>query len=71
MTPDGNPIFGEYEGLQGFIHATGTCGQGFMLGPGLGWTIARMLNNELSDEEKACLKTISLNRDFSSAEKLM
>lgn len=71
MTPDGNPIFGEYEGLQGFIHATGTCGQGFMLGPGLGWTIARMLNNELSEEEKACLKTISLNRDFSSAEKLM
>ncbi len=71
MTLDGNPIFGEYEGLQGFIHATGTCGQGFMLGPGLGWTIARMLNNELSEEEKACLKTISLNRDFSSAEKLM
>lgn len=71
MTPDGNPIFGEYEGLKGFIHATGTCGQGFMLGPGMGWTIARMLNNELTPEEKACLETISLKRDFSSAEKLM
>lgn len=71
MTPDGNPIFGEYEGLEGFIHATGACGQGFMLGPGMGWTIARMLKKELTAEEKANLKTISLKRDFSSTEKLM
>jgi len=32
MTPDGNPILGEVEGIEGFLLATGACGQGFMLG---------------------------------------
>lgn len=71
MTPDGNPIFGEYPGLKGYIHATGTCGQGFMLGPGMGWYITSLITNTLSDAEKKCLHSLRIDRDYSSAEKLM
>lgn len=41
MSPDGNPLVGWNRHMAGLIHATGMCGQGFMLGPGLGETIAR------------------------------
>ncbi len=71
MTPDGNPIFGEFPGLKGFIHATGTCGQGFMLGPGMGWYIKKLITNTLSDDERASMESLRLDRDYSEAEKLM
>lgn len=71
MTPDGNPIFGEFPGLDGFIHATGTCGQGFMLGPGMGWYLKSLLTKTLSENEKDCLYSLRLDRDYSMPEKLM
>ena len=36
MTPDGSPIIGAVDGLDGFLLAAGMCGQGFMFGPGVG-----------------------------------
>ena len=36
MTPDGSPIVGRSRELEGYIHAVGMCGQGYMLGPGVG-----------------------------------
>lgn len=71
MTPDGNPIFGEYPGLRGFIYATGMCGQGFMLGPGTGWYLKSLLTNTLTEAEKDSLYSLRIDRDYSSAEKLM
>ncbi|MBD3197793.1 MAG: FAD-dependent oxidoreductase [Candidatus Lokiarchaeota archaeon] len=71
MTPDGNPIIGK-TAIKGFINAVGLCGQGFMLGPGLGEIIAKLLYNEnkLTSREKAILEDFSLNRDFTQEEKL-
>jgi sarcosine oxidase, subunit beta len=36
MTPDGSPIVGWARSVEGYLHAVGMCGQGFMLGPGVG-----------------------------------
>ena len=43
MTPDGSPIVGRARELEGYIHAVGMCGQGYMLGPGVGELLTRML----------------------------
>lgn len=70
MTPDGSPIIGEVESLSGFIVATGMCGQGFMLGPGVGELVSHLVLDELSICERDVLKSLSINRDFSRIEKL-
>jgi len=68
MTPDGFPIVSDTNEIHGFIQAVGMCGQGFMLGPGLGELIARMIINELSDDDQRILKSFDLYRDFSGME---
>jgi sarcosine oxidase subunit beta len=40
MTPDGSPIVGYPREAGNFLQAVGMCGQGFMLGPGLGKILA-------------------------------
>ena len=40
MTPDGQPIIGWSREVQGYLLAIGMCGQGFMLGPGVGELLA-------------------------------
>ncbi len=70
MTPDGNPILGEAEGIEGFLLATGACGQGFMLGPGVGQLMTHLIQDTLSDQERQCLYSMRLNRDWTSMEKL-
>ena len=67
-TPDGFPILGETE-LDGFYLAVGMCGQGFMLGPGIGKLFTRLLSNSISDDDKENLKSLSLYRNFGSEEK--
>lgn len=70
MTPDGSPILGEVDGLQGYLLAVGMCGQGFMLGPGVGEVLCHHILGNLSDDEKNTLKALSLYRDFGNVEKL-
>lgn len=41
MTADGQPLVGWNRELEGLYHANGMCGQGFMLGPGVGEHVAR------------------------------
>jgi len=43
MTPDGIPIVGRAPGLEGLYLAIGMCGQGFMLGPGVGRSLASLI----------------------------
>ncbi|MCD4650508.1 MAG: FAD-binding oxidoreductase, partial [Candidatus Cloacimonetes bacterium] len=43
MSPDGFPIVGKPKGISNFVNAVGMCGQGFMLGPGMGELITRMV----------------------------
>jgi len=70
MTPDGNPILGEVEGVEGFLLATGACGQGFMLGPGVGQLLTHLIQGTLSEQEQQCLHSMRLNREWTSMEKL-
>lgn len=42
MTPDGNPIVGPAPNVKGLFLGIGMCGQGFMLGPGVGQSLASL-----------------------------
>lgn len=69
MTPDGFPIVDEVEEAKGLIQAVGMCGQGFMLGPGVGELVARMITGSVSEEDKKVLDGFSLNRSIKDEEK--
>jgi sarcosine oxidase subunit beta len=68
MTPDGFPIVGETSEYPNFINAIGLCGQGYMLGPGLGELLTRIVTCELTDDDRDVLKHFNLYRDFTGAE---
>ena len=70
MTPDGAPIAGWSKDVEGFVHAVGMCGQGFMLGPGLGVYLARLVSGDLSDEDLEVFDLLSPDREFAGAEQL-
>jgi sarcosine oxidase subunit beta len=70
MTPDGSPILGEVSGLPGYLLATGMCGQGFMLGPGVGQLLTSMVLNHLDNQDKIILDKLSIARSFDSEEVL-
>ncbi len=59
MTPDGVPIVDYAPGLDGLILAVGMCGQGFMLGPGVGAYITSLIVHNkplISEEAQSCLR---------------
>ena len=64
MTPDGFPIVGKIKEIENYIHAVGMCGQGFMLGPGLGELIARIIIDEKADDDDRILKASILTGIF-------
>jgi len=68
MTPDGFPIVGRSREIPNLINAIGMCGQGYMLGPGLGELITRIVTNELSEDDKRALISFDPYRDFSGME---
>jgi sarcosine oxidase subunit beta len=70
MTPDGFPIVGWAKDLEGYLLAVGMCGQGFMLGPGLGELLVRMVKKELSENDRETLSYLSPYREFKGQEKL-
>lgn len=70
MTPDGSPIVGEVEGVQGYLNAVGMCGQGFMIGPGLAVYLRKLITQELDEETQEIFDKLSLYRQFARAEKL-
>ena len=70
MTPDGIPIIGTTDSIKGYVNAIGMCGQGFMLGPGVGQLISQIITNKLTETDKEVLQDFSLNRGFSHPETL-
>ncbi|MBK8792745.1 MAG: FAD-binding oxidoreductase [Holophaga sp.] len=70
MTPDGSPLLGRSAELEGYIDAIGMCGQGYMLGPGVGALIARLVSNRLQDGDEAILQELSPGRVFGGVEAL-
>jgi len=70
MTPDGFPIVGWAREVEGYLLAAGMCGQGFMLGPGLGELLARLVQHDLVPEDHEVLERLSPYREFEEQEKL-
>ncbi|MHA1375522.1 MAG: NAD(P)/FAD-dependent oxidoreductase [Promethearchaeota archaeon] len=70
MTPDGNPIIGKLEEIEGYINAVGMCGQGYMLGPGVGELLCRLLVEKLSSKDKEILKELNYYREYYKEEVL-
>lgn len=70
MTPDGFPIIGWSNEVQGFLQAVGMCGQGFMLGPGVGKLITRIIQDECTQEDEVILNYVSPYRNFNRVEML-
>jgi len=68
MSPDGFPIVGRSKEIPNLINAVGMCGQGYMLGPGLGELISRIVTDELSEDDTRALKSFDPYRDFSGME---
>jgi len=68
MTPDGFPIVGYKQERRNLLHAVGMCGQGFMLGPGMGELLSRMCLGETTESDERILKSFDPYRDFSGME---
>ncbi len=65
MTPDGSPIVGRAPGIEGLWLGVGLCGQGFMLGPGVGRTLAALATGKRPILNEDALAALSPARDFS------
>jgi sarcosine oxidase subunit beta len=70
MTPDGSPIIGKMKEIEGYINAVGMCGQGYMLGPGVGELLSRLLVEKLTSKDKEILNELSFYRDYYKEEEL-
>ena len=70
MTPDASPIVGWDCAADGLMHAAGMCGQGFMLGPGLGEAVARLIAGEATEQDQVILKGFDIGRDYCGVELL-
>lgn len=67
-TPDGSPIVGRSRETNNLIYASGMGGQGFMLGPGIGVLVNRLVNGELTAEDYDILDCFNPYRDYSGEE---
>ena len=70
MTPDGSPLVGWSREVEGYAVAIGMCGQGVMLGPGLGELLARMITDTLTADDREVLEALSPQRPFVAHEAL-
>ena len=66
MTPDGIAIIGKAPGIEGFYLSAGMCGQGFMMGPGIGLNLASLIIKGKPEIPQEIFNTLSPERDFYS-----
>ncbi|NUM35507.1 MAG: FAD-binding oxidoreductase [Candidatus Brocadiae bacterium] len=64
MTPDGVAIVGKAPGLSNLYLGIGMCGQGFMMGPGVGANLASLINQGKSLMEDEVFTLLSPSRNF-------
>ncbi|MFA6653535.1 MAG: FAD-binding oxidoreductase [Candidatus Delongbacteria bacterium] len=69
MTPDGFPVVGWPKEIENMFLAVGMCGQGFMLGPGLGKIISEIIVDK-TDKYNFILDELTLYRQFEGNEML-
>jgi sarcosine oxidase subunit beta len=70
MTPDGAPLLGWSKKVEGYVHAEGMCGQGYMLGPGVGQVLSRLVRGESTKEDEDILHELRPDREFGGEEAL-
>ena len=70
MTRDGFPIVDYAKGTSNMLHMVGMCGQGLMLGPGLGQIVAETIVDNQKEKYQFVFDRFSLYRDFSGDELL-
>jgi sarcosine oxidase subunit beta len=70
MTPDGFPLVGWIKEAEGFLLATGMCGQGFMLGPSVAELLVRLVENKITKEDEETLSYLTPYRKFAGQELL-
>jgi len=71
MTPDGVAVCGKAPGVDGFYLAIGMCGQGFMMGPGVGANMSSVITKGKPVMDPEAFQLLSPTRDFyKSKEKL-
>ncbi|HJO93386.1 MAG TPA: FAD-binding oxidoreductase [Victivallales bacterium] len=64
MTPDGVAIVGKPEEVDNFYLGVGMCGQGLMMGPGVGKNLAELIAAGKPLIDQKVFNTLSPNRDF-------
>ncbi len=64
MTPDGLPIVGRAPNVDGLYLGVGMCGQGFMLGPGVGRHLASLIAHGRPAIEPDVARLVSPERDL-------
>jgi sarcosine oxidase, subunit beta len=69
MTPDGYPIVGKAPHVEGLLLGVGMCGQGFMLGPGVGMNLASLAIRGLPTFQREVFDLLSPGRDFDRGRK--
>jgi sarcosine oxidase subunit beta len=70
MTPDGAPVLGWSRTVEGYVHAEGMCGQGYMLGPGVGAVLGRLVRGVASPQDQDILDELRPDREFGGEEAL-
>jgi sarcosine oxidase, subunit beta len=66
MTPDGVPVIGPVPSLSGLTLAVGMCGQGFMLGVGVGQEVASIVVDGRSLLPDEVTRSLRPDRDFTA-----
>jgi sarcosine oxidase subunit beta len=69
MTPDGVPIIDNVAQIAGLTLAVGMCGQGFMLGPGVGQEVASLAIDGKTSLPPEAHDAIRFDRDFYAGKK--
>jgi len=64
MTPDGSPVVGKAPNVEGFVLGVGMCGQGFMLGPGVGANLAALIAHGSPRIDREVFDLLSPARDL-------
>lgn len=64
MTPDGVPIIGKAPGVDNMFLGIGMCGQGFMMGPGVGYNLASHIAKGKPAMDQEIYELLSPKRDM-------
>jgi sarcosine oxidase subunit beta len=66
MTPDGIPILSNVDAIKGLTLAVGMCGQGFMLGIGVGQEVASLAVDGRYELPEEAYRTLDYQREFAA-----